>query len=191
MKCIYIYKLASPQTLLSLGTPSSSCIHESIVCPALPGHSIRHANKLFQQRSREIQEIFVEIASHLRWMLTGLLEQLQEDEAENKAQEVWELMFWVRDQAKGILELLEVTRDNYLGTEVVDGGILQIYIACKTEQSWKPSEISDSAETFMWKLRVPSPMPLDKWRISCNCSCGQDLARAAGRQFRKPFHVCC
>ncbi|CAK9083377.1 unnamed protein product [Durusdinium trenchii] len=123
-------------------------------------------NKLFQQRSREIQEIFVEIASHLRWMLTGLLEQLQEDEAENKAQEVWELMFWVRDQAKGILELLEVTRDNYLGTEVVDGGILQIYIACKTEQSWKPSEISDSAETFMWKLRVPSPMPLDKWRIS-------------------------
>ena len=51
-------------------------------------------------------------------------ELLEEDEEEAQASEqLWDLMSWVREKAKGLLELLEVTRDKCPDTEVVNGDV--------------------------------------------------------------------
>lgn len=69
-----------------------------------------------------IQETFVEIAHGVQKVLDRLPEELEEDEA----QELWDFMMEVREKVKGVLELLEVTRDKYLATEVVNGDVFEI-----------------------------------------------------------------
>ncbi|CAK8991894.1 unnamed protein product, partial [Durusdinium trenchii] len=82
-------------------------------------------DQLLRQRYREIQATFVAIAHRAGDVLDRLPEELlEEDEEEAQASEqLWDLMSWVREKAKGLLELLEVTRDKCPDTEVVNGDV--------------------------------------------------------------------
>ncbi|CAK9033477.1 Putative TPR repeat-containing protein R856 [Durusdinium trenchii] len=78
------------------------------------------------QRDREVREAFNDMVSRVRKVLEGLPEDLQEEGNEQKAVDVWDLMTWLKGKCSTILEVLEVTRDKYLGTEVVNGDVSEI-----------------------------------------------------------------
>ncbi|CAK9047931.1 unnamed protein product [Durusdinium trenchii] len=66
-------------------------------------------DKLVLERYQRIQTAFVDIGGGVREVLNGLPEELEDGE---DARELWEIMTKVREKAKDILRLLEVTREH-------------------------------------------------------------------------------
>lgn len=101
--------------------------NQTTVCRARFARSLKQTcDKLLLERYQRIQTAFVEIGQGVREVLNGLPEELEEEDQED-AMELWDLSTWVRDKAKGVLGLLEVTRDKVTqGAEVVNGDVSQI-----------------------------------------------------------------